>query len=39
MLVVDAVQEVSLLHMVFRMRLDELSLSLELDDGDGLVHL
>mgnify|MGYP003056178165 CR=1 FL=1 len=34
-LVVDAVQQVAVLHVVFRMRLNELSLCLELDDGDG----
>ena len=37
-LVVDAVQQIPLFHVILRMRLDELALGLELDDGDGFVH-
>ena len=39
MLVIDAMQEIALLHVVFRVLLDELAFSLKLDDGDCLVHL
>ena len=34
----DAVQQIPLFHVILRMRLDELALGLELDDGDGFVH-
>ena len=32
-------EEVSILHLVLRAAGDDLMLELELDDGDGLVHL
>ena len=32
-------EEVSILHLVLRATCDDLMLQLELDDGDGLMHL